>query len=79
MCLCLLLKAGRHAKVGRLPEGVPQNCLYLFTKRERSLISSALKKSSFLKSTLLPNFAFDVIHTGNKKNCNKNNIWMMFK
>ena len=24
---CLLLKAGRHAKAGRLLEGVPQNCL----------------------------------------------------
>ena len=38
----------------------------LFTKRERSLIFSALKKSSFLKSTLLPNFAFDDLYTGNK-------------
>ena len=34
---------------------------HLFTKRERSLIFSALKKSSFLKSMLLPNFAFDVM------------------
>ena len=25
---CLLLKAGRHAKTGRLPKGVPQNCLF---------------------------------------------------
>ena len=25
---CLLLKAGRHAKAGRHPEGVPQNCLF---------------------------------------------------
>ena len=25
---CLLLKAGRHAKSGRLPEGVPWNCLF---------------------------------------------------
>ena len=38
---------------------------YLFTKQERSLISSALKKSSFLKSMLLPNFAFNVNYTGN--------------
>ena len=37
----------------------------LFTKRERSPIFSALKKASFLKSMLLPNFAFDVIYTGN--------------
>ena len=28
MWFCLLLKAGRHAKAGRLPEGVPQNCLF---------------------------------------------------
>ena len=28
---------------------------------------------------LLPNFAFNVIYTGNKKNSNKNNILMMFK
>ena len=27
-CLCLLLKPGRHAKAGRLPEGVPWNCLF---------------------------------------------------
>ena len=53
-----------------------QLCMtYLFTKQEPSLISSALKKSYFLKSMLLPNFAFDVIYTGNKKNGNKNNIW----
>ena len=26
---CLLLKAGQHAKAGRLPEGVPQICLSL--------------------------------------------------
>ena len=45
-----------------------QFCMtYLFTKRESSLISSALKKSSFLKLMLLPNFAFNVIYTGNKK------------
>ena len=51
--------------------------MYLFTKRECSLIFLALKKSSFLKSTLLPNFAFDVIYTGKIKN--KKNISMMFK
>ena len=28
MCFCLLLKAGQHAKAGRFPEGVPQNCLF---------------------------------------------------
>ena len=39
---------------------------YLFTKWEHSLIFSALKKSCFLKSMLLPNFAFDVIYTGKK-------------
>ena len=40
--------------------------LLTFVKtRERSLIFSWLKKSSFLKSMLLPNFAFDVINTGN--------------
>ena len=33
---------------------------YLFTKWERSLIFSALKKCTFLKSMLLPNFVFDV-------------------
>ena len=38
---------------------------YLFTKRELSLIFSALKKSIFLKSMLLPKFALDVIFTGN--------------
>ena len=27
-CFCLLLKAGRHAKAGRLPEGVPPICLF---------------------------------------------------
>ena len=27
-CLCLLLKAGRQAKAGRLHEEVPQNCLF---------------------------------------------------
>ena len=27
----------------------------------------------------IPNFAFDVIYTGNKKKCNKNNISLMFK
>ena len=38
---------------------------------------SALKKSYFLKSMLLPNLAFNVIYTGNKK---KNyNILTMFK
>ena len=36
---------------------------------------SALKKCTFLKSMLLPNFAFDVIYTGN----NNNSILMMFK
>ena len=36
-------------------------------KRERSLIFSALKKSCFTKLMLLPNFAFNVIYTGNKK------------
>ena len=40
---------------------------YLFTKREHSLIFSALIKCTFVKSMLLPNFAFDVIYTGNKK------------
>ena len=39
---------------------------HLFTKQECSLISSALKKISFLNPMLLPNFAFDVIYTGNK-------------
>ena len=53
--------------------------VYLFAKRERSLISSALKKSSFLKSILLSNFAFDVIYTGNLKNSNQNNSLKMFK
>ena len=28
MWFCLLLKAGRHAKAGRLSEGVPQICLF---------------------------------------------------
>ena len=28
MWFCLLLKAGQHAKAGRLPEGVPRNCLF---------------------------------------------------
>ena len=28
MCFCLLLKAGPHAKAGRLLEGVPRNCLF---------------------------------------------------
>ena len=28
MWFCLLLKAGRHAKAGQLPEGVPPNCLF---------------------------------------------------
>ena len=47
--------------------------LFTFVKtRERSLIFSWLKKSSFLKSLLLPNFPFNVIY-------NKNNILMMFK
>ena len=41
------------------------NNIYLFTKRERSLIFSALKKPSFLQSMLLPNFAFNVIYTEN--------------
>ena len=50
----------------------------MFTKWERSLISSALEKSSFLKSMLLPNFAFDVF-IQEIKNSNKNNISMMFK
>ena len=27
-CFSLLLKAGRHAKAGRLPEGVPRICLF---------------------------------------------------
>ena len=49
----------------------------LFTKRERSLIFSALKKCTFLKSMLLPNFAFNVIYTGKKNK--KNSISMMFK
>ena len=49
----------------------------MFTKREGSLISCALKKSSFLKPMLLPNFAFYVIYTGNKKIVIKN-ISMMF-
>ena len=45
-----------------------QLCMtYMFSKRERSLIFSALKMSNFLKSTLLPNFIFIVIYTGNKK------------
>ena len=74
----------------------------LLTKSERSLIFSSLKKSCFLlflphfkslvflKSMLLPNFAFKIFqktsdpHTLKnklrvKKNSNKNNISMMFK
>ena len=53
-----------------------QLCMtYLFTKRERSLISSALKKSCFLKSMLLLNVAFNVIYTGNKKIVKKIIFW----
>ena len=44
------------------------HCLHLSKKRKRPLIFSWLKKSCFLKSTLLPNFAFDDLYTGNKKN-----------
>ena len=38
----------------------------LFTKREQWHIISALKKSCFLRSTLLLNFWFDVLKTGKK-------------
>ena len=42
--------------------------LFTFVKaRERSLIFSGLKKSTFLKSMLLPNLALDVINTRNQK------------
>ena len=33
LCFKLFFKAGRHANAGRLPEGVPQNCLcYTYVK-----------------------------------------------
>ena len=37
-----------------------------FTKQERSLIFSALKKSCLLNLMLLPNFALDVIYVTDK-------------
>ena len=45
-----------------------KSSLFTFVKkREQSLIFSGLEKSCFLKSTILPNFAFDDLYTGNKK------------
>ena len=47
---------------------IMQSSLFTFVKmRERSLIFSGLKKSTFLKSMFLTNLAFDVINTGNEK------------
>ena len=35
--ICVLLKAGRHAKAGRFPEGVPQNHIFQLIFEQKSL------------------------------------------
>ena len=57
-----------------------QLCMtYLFTKQERSLIFSSLKKSSFLKSMLLRNFLIGWSSNWKKNKKIKNNNSMIFK
>ena len=46
---CLLLKAGRHAKAGQLPEGVPQNCLFwlIFYKVDVKLFTDVVTTKQY--------------------------------
>ena len=48
MCFKLLLKAGRHANAGRLPEGVPWIHLFLVNQLKTQFFSNVLFECFFL-------------------------------